>query len=143
MTKASAGQRRCAVNNDPVHGAEPSTWLALHPTLGERSFFDRRRDPIKKAIMGALDRRRAHLRQLRLNSDPFEASRRILQQAAPGWPPYGGRVYGIWMEKPKQSSKTADEGKEKASQGHCHQAGNGDPHGSDRTPAIRRSPGAS
>jgi len=117
------GQRWTApvrVNNDPVHnGAEQFfQWLAVDPVDGSVNvlFYDRRRDPENKKQIVALARSTDGGRTFAnyaWTSDLFEAGGVFFGDYT-GLAAYGGRVYGIWMEKPKAApeAKTADEGKE-------------------------------
>jgi hypothetical protein len=109
------------VNNDPVHnGAEQFfQWLAVDPI--DRSvdvvFYDRRGDPQNRKQIVVLARSTDGGRSFSnyaWTDEPFEASDVFFGDYI-GIAAYGGRVYGIWTEKPlpphEPKDKTA-EGKE-------------------------------
>ncbi len=102
------------VNNDPVHnGAEQFfQWLAVDPTDGSINviFYDRRGDPQNRKQIVVLARSTDGGRSFSnytWTDNPFEASgvflRRLQRIAA-----YGGRVYGIWTEKPATAPEARD-----------------------------------
>jgi hypothetical protein len=104
------------VNNDPVHnGAEQFfQWLAVDPVDGSVNvvFYDRRGDPQGKKQIVAL----AHstdggqtFADYAWTDDPFDASGVFFGDYS-GLAAYGGRVYGIWTEKPNAApeAKKAD-----------------------------------
>ena len=94
------------VNNDPVHdGAEQFfQWLAVDPTDGSVDvlFYDRRGDPLGKKQIVVLARSTDGGRSFAnyaWTDEPFEASGVFFGDYT-GLAAYGGRVYGVWMEKP-------------------------------------------
>ena len=94
------------VNNDPIHnGAEQFfQWLAVDPTDGSVDvlFYDRRGDPQNKKQIVALARSTDGARSFNnyaWTDNPFEASGVFFGDYS-GLAAYGGRVYGIWTEKP-------------------------------------------
>jgi len=94
------------VNNDPEHnGAEQFfQWLAVDPTDGSVDvlFYDRRGDPQNRKQIVALARSTDGGRSFTnyaWTSEAFEASGVFFGDYT-GLTAYGGRVYGIWMEKP-------------------------------------------
>ncbi len=94
------------VNNDPIHnGAEQFfQWLAVDPTDGSVNvlFYDRRGDPRNQKQIVALARSTdaGHtFKNYSWTDDPFEASGVFFGDYT-GLAAYGGRVYGVWMEKP-------------------------------------------
>ncbi len=108
------------VNDDPVHnGAEQFfQWLAVDPV--DRSvnvlFYDRRGDPQNRKQIVALARSTdgSHsFTNYAWTSEPFEASDVFFGDYT-GLAAYGGRVYGIWMEKPAPAPETkkTEEGNE-------------------------------
>lgn len=104
------------VNNDPVHnGAEQFfQWLAVDPTDGSLDviFYDRRADPQNRkqivVLARSTDRGRSFSNYV-WTDNPFEASGVFFGDYS-GIAAYGGRVYGIWTEKPVPAA----EPKEKA-----------------------------
>jgi len=107
------------VNNDPVHnGAEQFfQWLAVDPTDGSVNvlFYDRRGDPQNRKQIVALARSTDGGRAFTNYSwtdNPFEASGVFFGDYT-GLAAYGGRVYGIWTEKPIPPPETKkEEGKD-------------------------------
>jgi hypothetical protein len=94
------------VNNDPIHnGAEQFfQWLAVDPTDGSVNvlFYDRRGDPRNQKQIVALARSTdgGHtFNNYAWTDEPLEASGVFFGDYT-GLAAYGGRVYGIWMEKP-------------------------------------------
>src|SRR5271169_3832393 len=94
------------VNNDPVHnGAEQFfQWLAVDPTDGSVDvlFYDRRGDPLGRRQIVVLARSTDGARTFAnyaWTDDPFEAGGVFFGDYT-GLAAYGGRVYGVWMEKP-------------------------------------------
>jgi hypothetical protein len=94
------------VNNDPVHdGVEQFfQWLAVDPTDGSVDvlFYDRRRDPqnMKQTVVLARSTDGGHsFNNYAWTDEPFEASSVFFGDYT-GLAAYGGRVYGIWTEKP-------------------------------------------
>ncbi len=104
------------VNNDPVHnGAEQFfQWLAVDPVDGSVNvvFYDRRGDPQGKKQIVALARSTdggQTFANYAWSDDPFDASGVFFGDYS-GLAAYGGRVYGIWTEKPNTApeAKKAD-----------------------------------
>jgi len=94
------------VNNDPVHnGAEQFfQWLAVDPTDGSVDvlFYDRRGDPLGRRQIVVLARSTDGGRSFpnyAWTDEAFEASGVFFGDYT-GLAAYGGRVYGVWMEKP-------------------------------------------
>jgi hypothetical protein len=94
------------VNNDPIHnGAEQFfQWLAVDSTDGSVNvlFYDRRGDPRNQKQIVALARSTdaGHtFNNYAWTDNSFEASGVFFGDYT-GLAAYGGRVYGIWMEKP-------------------------------------------
>jgi BNR repeat-like domain len=109
----SSAQR---VNNDPVHnGAEQFfQWLAVDPTDGSVNvlFYDRRGDPENQKQIVALARSTdggKTFANYAWTDNPFEAGDVFFGDYT-GLAAYGGRVYGVWMEKP--APEPASEAKE-------------------------------
>ena len=108
-TSVDGGERwseAVRVNNDPVHnGAEQFfQWLAVDPTDGSVDvlFYDRRGDPTGKKQIVVLARSTDGARSFANHAwtdEPFEASGVFFGDYT-GLAAYGGRVYGVWMEKP-------------------------------------------
>jgi hypothetical protein len=106
------------VNNDPVHnGAEQFfQWLAVDPVDGSVNvvFYDRRGDLQGKKQIVALARSTdggQTFANYAWTDDPFDASGVFFGDYS-GLAAYGGRVYGIWTEKPNAvpDAKKADAG---------------------------------
>lgn len=100
------------VNNDPVHnGAEQFfQWLAVDPTDGSIDvlFYDRRGDPQNRNQIVVLARSTDNGRfftNYAWTDQPFEASGVFLGDYN-GLAAHGGRVYGVWTEKPAPSVET-------------------------------------
>jgi hypothetical protein len=94
------------VNNDPVHnGAEQFfQWLAVDPVDGSIDvlFYDRRGDPMGRRQIVVLARSADGGRSFAnyaWTDEPFDASGVFFGDYT-GLAAYGGRVYGVWMEKP-------------------------------------------
>ena len=94
------------VNNDPVHnGAEQFfQWLAVDPTDGSVDvlFYDRRGDPLGRRQIVVLARSTDGGRSFAnyaWTDEAFEASGVFFGDYT-GLAAYGGRVYGVWTEKP-------------------------------------------
>jgi hypothetical protein len=111
------------VNNDPIHnGAEQFfQWLAVDPTDGSINvlFYDRRGDPQNRKQIVVLARSGDGGRSFSnyaWTDEPFEASGVFFGDYS-GIAAYGGRVYGIWAEKPvpapEVDSKSKDKDKDK------------------------------
>jgi hypothetical protein len=111
------------VNNDPVHnGAEQFfQWLAVDPTDGSVDviFYDRRGDPQNRKQIVVLARSTDAGRTFSnyaWSDEPFEASGVFFGDYS-GLAAYGGRVYGIWTEKPAPTPAPTHEPKAKAEEG--------------------------
>jgi hypothetical protein len=113
------------VNNDPVHnGVEQFfQWLAVDPVDGSVNvvFYDRRIDPRnrKQIVVLARSTDLGHtFNNYAWTDDPFEAGGLFFGDYS-GLAAYGGRVYGVWTEKPASPAPAPDdkskteEGKEK------------------------------
>jgi hypothetical protein len=107
------------VNNDPVHnGAEQFfPWLALDPTDGSIDvlFYDRRGDPQNRKQIVVLARSTDGGRRFSnyaWTEEPFEASGVFFGDYS-GIAAYGGRVYGIWTEKPVPAPEVNDKSEAK------------------------------
>jgi hypothetical protein len=106
------------VNNDPVHnGAEQFfQWLAVDPTDGSANvvFYDRRGDPQnrKQIVVLARSTDSGHtFSNYAWTNEAFEASGVFFGDYS-GIAAYGGRVFGIWTEKPAQAPEGKDEKEE-------------------------------
>ena len=107
------------VNNDPIHnGAEQFfQWLAVDPTDGSINviFYDRRGDPQNRKQIVVLARSSdggKNFQNYAWTDNPFEASGVFFGDYS-GLAAYGGRVYGIWTEKPAPAPEAKDESQEK------------------------------
>jgi len=105
------------VNNDPVHnGAEQFfQWLTVDPTDGSIDviFYDRRGDPEnrKQIVVLARSTDGGHsFNNYAWTDQPFEASGVFFGDYS-GIAAYGGRVYGIWTEKPAPPPEAKDKDK--------------------------------
>jgi len=94
------------VNNDSVHnGAEQFfQWLAVDPIDGSINviFYDRRRDPANRKQIVVLARSTDGGRTFNnyaWTDEPFEAGGLFFGDYS-GLAAHGGRVYGVWTEKP-------------------------------------------
>ena len=94
------------VNNDPVHdGAEQFfQWLAVDPVDGSVNviFYDRRNDPKNRKQIVVLARSTNQGRTFNnyaWTDEAFEAGGLFFGDYS-GLAAYGGRVYGVWTEKP-------------------------------------------
>ena len=94
------------VNNDAVHnGAEQFfQWLAVDPVDGPVNvvFYDRRNDPANRKQIVVLARstdQGATFNNYAWTDEPFEAGGVFFGDYS-GLAAYGGRVYGVWTEKP-------------------------------------------
>lgn len=94
------------VNSDTVHnGAEQFfQWLAVDPTDGSVNvvFYDRRRDPENRQQIVVLARSTddgLSFKNYAWTEAPFEAGGVFFGDYS-GLAAYGGRVYGVWTEKP-------------------------------------------
>jgi len=109
------------VNNDPIHnGAEQFfQWLAVDPTDGSANviFYDRRGDPQnrKQIVVLARSTDGGHtFNNYAWTDNPFEASGVFFGDYS-GIAAYGGRVYGVWTEKPAPEPESPkSEGKDKS-----------------------------
>jgi Neuraminidase (sialidase) len=106
------------VNTDPVHnGAEQFfQWLAVDPTDGSVDvvFYDRRGDPQnrKQIVVLARSTDGGHsFNNYAWTQDPFEAGGVFFGDYS-GIAAYGGRVYGIWTEKPAPTPEAKDKPQE-------------------------------
>ena len=94
------------VNNDPIHdGADQFfQWLAVDPVDGSGNvvFYDRRNDPTNRTQTVTLARSTDHgasFQNYAWTTNPFNASGVFFGDYI-GIAASGGRVYGIWTEKP-------------------------------------------
>lgn len=94
------------VNNDPVHdGADKFfQWLAVDPVDGSANviFYDRRGDPQGRKQTVTLARSTdggASFENYAWTTDAFEAGGVFFGDYS-GLAAYGGKVYGVWTEKP-------------------------------------------
>jgi hypothetical protein len=123
-TSDDGGKRWTApvrVNDDPVHNGSEQffQWLAVDPTDGSVNvlFYDRRGDSLnhKQIVVLARSTDGAHtFSNYAWTDNPFEASGVFFGDYT-GLAAYGGRVYGIWTEKPAPAPEVTkpEEGKEK------------------------------
>jgi hypothetical protein len=100
------------VNDDPLHnGAEQFfQWLAVDPTDGAVNviFYDRRADARNRKQIVVLARSTDAGRTFHnyaWSDEPFEAGGVFFGDYS-GLATYGGRVYGIWTEKPAETEST-------------------------------------
>jgi len=107
------------VNNDPVHdGVEQFfQWLAVDPVDGSVNlvFYDRRRDPQnrKQIVVLARSTDGGHsFANYAWTDNQFEAGGVFFGDYS-GLAAYGGRVYGVWTEKPKPTPPPPAEAKNK------------------------------
>ena len=105
------------VNNDPVHdGAEQFfQWLAVDPVDGSVNviFYDRRRDPRNRKQVVVLARSTDQGRSFNnyaWTDEAFEAGGLFFGDYS-GLAAYGGRVYGVWTEKPNPPPPSDDKSK--------------------------------
>ncbi len=99
------------VNDDPVHnGAEQFfQWLAVDPVDGAANviFYDRRGDPENQkqtvTLARSIDGGKT-FQNYALSAEPFEAEGVFFGDYT-GLAAFGGRVYGVWMEKPAAPAK--------------------------------------
>jgi hypothetical protein len=94
------------VNNDPVHNGSEQffQWLAVDPVDGSVNviFYDRRNDPKnrKQIVVLARSTDQGHtFNNYAWTDEPFEAGGLFFGDYN-GLAAYGGRVYGVWTEKP-------------------------------------------
>ncbi len=112
-TSSDGGKKWSApvrVNNDPVHdGADQFfQWLAVDPIDGAANviFYDRRDDPGNRKQTVTLARSTdggASFQNYAWTNEPFEAGGVFFGDYS-GIAALGGRVYGIWTEKPPLAS---------------------------------------
>jgi len=102
------------VNNDGVHnGAEQFfQWLAVDPVDGSVNviFYDRRRDPANRKQIVVLARSMDEGRTFNnyaWTDEAFEAGGVFFGDYS-GLAAYGGRVYGVWTEKPAVGEASAE-----------------------------------
>lgn len=102
------------VNNDGVHnGAEQFfQWLAVDPVDGSVNvvFYDRRKDPANRKQIVVLARSTDEGRTFNNYAwadEAFEAGGVFFGDYS-GLAAYGGRVYGVWTEKPTAGEVSAD-----------------------------------
>jgi hypothetical protein len=102
------------VNNDVVHnGADQFfQWLAVDPTDGAVNviFYDRRSDPQNRTQVVVLARSTDggnSFQNYAWTSEPFEAGGVFFGDYS-GLAAYGGRVYGVWTEKPAEAPDTGN-----------------------------------
>jgi hypothetical protein len=107
------------VNNDSVHdGVEQFfQWLAVDPTDGSVNvmFYDRRRDPQNRKQIVVLARSTDAGRSFSnyaWTETPFQAGGVFFGDYS-GLTAYGGRVYGVWTEKPVPPSSPETEAETK------------------------------
>jgi hypothetical protein len=116
------------VNTDPIHsGAEQFfQWLAVDPVDGSVNvlFYDRRGDPDNRKQIVVLARSTdagASFNNYAWTDNPFEAGGVFFGDYT-GLAAYGGRLYGVWMEKPAppppatEAKKPGGEANEKGSE---------------------------
>jgi hypothetical protein len=103
------------VNNDLVHsGAEQFfQWLAVDPTNGSVNviFYDRRQDPQDRKQVVVLARSTDGGRSFTnyaWTDEAFETSSDVFFGDYSGIAAYGGRVYGVWTEKPATVPEVRD-----------------------------------
>jgi hypothetical protein len=108
------------VNNDPVHdGAEQFfQWLAVDPIDGSVNvvFYDRRNDPRNRKQIVVLARstdRAQTFNNYAWSVDPFEAGGVFFGDYI-GLAAHGGRVFGVWTEKPVPAPEEKNSEKEKS-----------------------------
>jgi hypothetical protein len=101
------------VNSDPVHdGADQFfQWSAVDPSDGSVNivFYDRRGDPQNRRQTVVLARSSDAGRSFvnySWTDDPFEAGGVFFGDYT-GIAAFGGRVYGVWTEKPPNQAETA------------------------------------
>jgi len=119
-TSDNGGKRWSApirVNTDPIHnGAEQFfQWLAVDPVDGSVNilFYDRRGDPDNRKQIVVLARSTdggSIFKNYAWTDNPFEAAGVFFGDYT-GLAAYGGRVYGVWMEKPAPPPPPATDAK--------------------------------
>lgn len=111
------------VNNDPVHdGAEQFfQWLAVDPVDGSVNviFYDRRNDPRNRKQIVVLARSTDQGRTFNnygWTDEAFQAGGLFFGDYS-GLAAYGGRVYGVWTEKPVPPPNPPPDEKSKSEEG--------------------------
>jgi len=106
------------VNNDPVHGGADHffQWLAVDPVDGSANvvFYDRRGDPQGRKQTVTLARSSdggQTFQNYAWTTEPFEAGGVFFGDYS-GLAAYGGRVYGVWTEKPPAEPEKKGETKQ-------------------------------
>lgn len=120
-TSTDRGRRWSApvrVNSDPVHnGADQFfQWLAVDPVDGSANvlFYDRRSDPENRTQTVTLARsldEGSTFQNYAWTRDPFDAGGVFFGDYT-GLSAWGGRVYGIWMEKPAVTTEAEEKQKD-------------------------------
>jgi hypothetical protein len=118
------------VNGDAIHnGAEQFfQWLAVDPVDGSVNviFYDRRRDPQNRKQIVVLARSSDGGRSFdnyAWTETPFEAGGVFFGDYS-GLAAYGGRVYGVWTEKPVPAApKEKDKAAERPEEGSTSKQG--------------------
>jgi len=115
------------VNNDPAHNAAEQffQWLAVDPTDSSVNvvFYDRRQDPQNRKQSVVLARSTdggSSFKNYAWTEHPFEAGGVFFGDYS-GLAAYGGRVYGVWTEKP--TPLPATEAKEETNEGKPQRTG--------------------
>ncbi|MGA9509410.1 MAG: sialidase family protein [Candidatus Sulfotelmatobacter sp.] len=126
-TSSDGGKKWSApvrVNDDPVHdGADQFfQWLAVDPIDGAANviFYDRRGDPRNRKQTVTLARSTdggASFQNYAWTTEPFEAGGVFFGDYS-GIAAFGGRVYGVWTEKPPPvaDSENADSEKKESAE---------------------------
>jgi hypothetical protein len=136
------------VNNDSVHnGADQFfQWLAVDPRDGSVNvlFYDRREDPQNRKQIVALARSTDGGRSFAnyaWTNEPFEASPDVFFGDYTGIAAFGGRVYGVWTEKPNhaEESETKANDKHSGTHGTLVKVGVADFNNSTAQQALRKS----
>jgi hypothetical protein len=136
-TSSDGGKKWSApvrVNNDPVHdGADQFfQWLAVDPIDGAANviFYDRRGDPRNRKQTVTLARSSdggASFQNYAWTTEPFEAGEVFFGDYS-GIAAFGGRVYGVWTEKPPRESADNDSAGKAANKSDATQT---KPHGTE------------
>jgi hypothetical protein len=107
------------VNNDAIHdGADQFfQWLAVDPVDGSANviFYDRRADPTGRTQTVTLARSTdggATFQNYAWTTEPFEAGGVFFGDYS-GIAASGGRVYGVWTEKPAEVAETENKKEDK------------------------------
>jgi len=105
------------VNNDPLHnGADHFfQWLAADPVTGDVDllFYDRRADARNRSQTVTLARSADGGRSFAnyaWTTEPFQTNDQVFMGDYSGIAAYGGRVYGAWAERPRESGEAARSG---------------------------------